>query len=101
MASTTAMPPDSDLLIRSASSLLSIIDRYDEPSPTGGNRTIRFLDRIALLFVTEPKDDDSAVAAVLTGTETILVRVTESPTDSASLRSPNMIAGGWLSQCCR
>lgn len=55
-------------LIRSATTLLSIIDQQvEKPRQSSSQRSVRFLDRIALLFVTKPKDV-SAVSAILTGT---------------------------------
>lgn len=78
----TAMDP-TDFLIRSATSLLSIIDQQPEqPSSASYDRSVRFLDRIALLLVTKSKDI-SAVSAVLAGNDSILVSCTESSTDSS------------------
>lgn len=72
-----------EFLIRSASSLLSIIDQQVEvPHSAGVNRSVRFLDRIALLFVTKAKQDVTAVSAVLTPNRSILVGCTEASTDS-------------------
>lgn len=73
-----------DLLIRSATTLLSIIDQQvEKPLPSSEDRSVRLLDHIALLFVTKPKDDVTAVATVLGENHSIIVRCTEeSSTDS-------------------
>lgn len=72
-----------DFLIRSATSLLSIIDQQvEQPSSASDNRSVRFLDHIALLFVTGPKDI-SALSAVLNGNNSILVHCTGSLADAS------------------
>lgn len=66
-------------MIRSASSLLSIIDQQIEaPRSASDDRSVRSLDRIALLFVTNPKQNVSAVSALLALNNSILVCCTES-----------------------
>lgn len=67
-----------DLLIRSATTLSSIIDpQVEKPLPSREDRSVRFLDHIALLFVTKAKADVSAVSAVLAENDSILVACTE------------------------
>lgn len=69
--------------IRSATTLLSIIDQQvEQPRQSSDLRSVRFLDRIALLFVTRLKEDDSAVSAVLTVSDSILVGCTDSSDDN-------------------
>lgn len=67
-----------DLLIRSATTLLSIIDQQvEKPLPSREDRSVHFLDHIALLFVTKATADVSAVSAVLAENDSILVACTE------------------------
>lgn len=76
------MAQNPQYLIRSATTLLSIIDQQvEQPRQASDLRSVRFLDRIALLFVTKPKEDVSAVSAVLTGSGSILVGCTDSTDD--------------------
>lgn len=66
-------------LIRSASTLLSIIgQQVEQPRQSSDRHSVRFLDHVALLFPTGPGEDVSAVSAVLTGSGSILVRCTDS-----------------------
>lgn len=76
------MAQDPQFLIRSATTLLSIIDQQvEQPKQSSNERSVRLLDRIALLFVTKAKEDVSAVSAVLSGSSSILVGCTDSPSD--------------------
>lgn len=88
-------------LIRSASSLLSIICPPSYPPGLKNSRLARLLDRTALLFVTEPKTNASAVAVILTGKETIMMRVTESSSHMNVVESSRTACRGWLLECCR
>lgn len=79
---TNNMAQTPQYLIRSASSLLSIIgQQVEQPRQLSHRRSVRFLDRIARLFVTGPGEDVSAVSAVLSGSGSILVRCTDSSDD--------------------
>lgn len=70
---------DPQFLIRSATTLLSIIDQQVEQPPLSSyERSVRFLHRIALLFVVKPEGDVSAFLAVLSGNGSILVACTDS-----------------------
>lgn len=72
------MSQNPQYLIRSATTLLSIIEQQvEQPCQSSDQRSIRFLDLIALLFVTKPKEQVSAVSAVLTGSGFILVGCTD------------------------
>lgn len=70
MASNSA-PDKEDLLIRPATSLLSIIgQQVEEPYPTvihdvDDERSVRFLEHIAIPFIAKPKKNVSAVLAIL------------------------------------
>lgn len=76
------MAQDPQFLIRSATTLLSIIDQQvEQPKQSSNERSVRLLDRIALLFVTKAKEDVSAVSAVLSGSGSILVGCTDSSSD--------------------
>lgn len=76
------MAQDPQFLIRSATTLLSIIDQQvEQPKQSSNERSVRLLDRIALLFVTKAKEDVSAVSAVLSGSKSILVGCTDSTSD--------------------
>ena len=61
-----AVPSKIDLLIRSASSLVSIIDKQADQPVTliKDYQTLRSLDRIALLLITKAKEEISAVSCV-------------------------------------
>lgn len=95
----SATHPNIDMLIRSASSLLSIFNGPCEGYPPSPSRTVRSLSRIAMLFV----EDSSAITAVLAEKEAILVRIIQEPSYSPSSHSayPNSKIGpDWLIQCC-
>lgn len=82
------MAQDPQFLIRSASTLLSIIDQQiAQPEESSNKRSVRLLDHIALLFVTQAKEDVSAVSAVLSGGSSILIRCTDSNCDELARNS--------------
>lgn len=94
-------PSRKELLIRSATSLLSIICEPTCPPHPQNPLIVRVVDRTALLFVTEPEADASAVAVILTGKETIMMRVTEGSTEINGGEISRIPSHDWLSGCCR
>lgn len=101
MSSIMDFPSRTELLIRSASSLLSIISEPTFPPYPQNPLIVRLVDRTALLFVTEPEADASAVAVILTGKETIMMRVTEGSTQTNGGEISRTTGHDWLSGCCR
>lgn len=94
-------PSHKELLIRSASTLLSIICEPTFPAHQQNPLAVRLLDRIALLFVIEPEADASAVAVILTGKKTIMMPVTEGLTQVDGNEISRTVGHDWLSECCR
>ena len=81
------VPSKIDLLIRSASTLLSIIGQQVEERPLiqeASSRNLRSLDRIALLLVTKDKEEAAAVLAVNGPNGCTLVHLIDSPDDVES-----------------
>jgi hypothetical protein len=81
--------PDLDLLIRSASSLLSVIGQQTKFHQrilefTHKTRPIRSLDRIAILLATKAKEETVAVASVLKPDECILINSISPQEDAKS-----------------
>lgn len=90
------MARDAELLICSATSLLSIIDPQAEmPQHSRDNPAVRFLDYIGLL-VAMGTNSVAAVSAVLCGGRSVLYQCTESIEDDRAQDLMSLSCRRWM-----
>lgn len=95
----TDEPPTIDMLIRAASTFLSIFNEPTDGFPSSPSSAVRVLSRVAILF----NEEASSMTTVLLEKQAILLRMIQvrkySPsTESTYLKSK--IGPDWLQSCC-